>query len=101
MQVNHNTGDNSGQTVEECIFRLKEIISNELDMNLTTQDINEDMPLLENGLALDSVVLVEFISLIEHYFRVEFSEDDLQLSSFKNLKALAQHITSCMKGDRH
>ena len=53
---------------EIIIAKLKKIISEELDVNLGMGDIDEKTPLLESGeeksLGLDSITIVELISLI-------------------------------------
>jgi acyl carrier protein len=88
---------NTEKTCQEIISRLKKIIAEDLDVNLKIEDIDETVPLLEQGLALDSIVLVEFIGLIEHQFDIEFSESDLRIDVFKNLQVLAELIDSLQK----
>jgi acyl carrier protein len=98
MEVNKDAvSQNSEKTRQEIISRLKKIIAEELDVNLKIEDIDEAVPLLEQGLALDSIVLVEFIGLIEHHFGIEFSESDLRMDVFKNLQVLAELIDSLQK----
>ncbi|MDE5112458.1 MAG: phosphopantetheine-binding protein [Trichodesmium sp. St7_bin2_1] len=83
---------------EIIIAKLKKIISEELDVNLGTGDIDENTPLLESGeeksLGLDSITIVELISLIEQGFEIEFSDSELNPENFTNLKILADYITS-------
>lgn len=85
---------NEGVRHQEIISKLKKIIANELDVNLKIEDIDEAVSLLDQGLALDSIVLVEFIGLIEHHFGVQFSEADLRMDAFKNLQVLSELIVS-------
>ena len=59
---------------------------------IVVQKITLDVSLLEDGLGLDSIALVELISLIEENFNVQFGEDDLKLEAFANVQTLAQHI---------
>lgn len=71
---------------EIIIEKLKKIISEELDVNLGMGDIDENTPLLESGeeksLGLDSITIVELISLIEQGFEIEFSDSELNLLKF-------------------
>ena len=71
---------------EIIIAKLKKIISEELDVNLGIGDIDENTPLLESGeeksLGLDSITIVELISLIEQGFEIEFSDSELNLLKF-------------------
>ena len=83
---------------EIIIDKLKKIIAEELDVNLALEDIDENTPLLESGeeksLGLDSITIVELISLIEQGFEIEFSDSELNPENFANLKILADYITS-------
>jgi len=98
MEVNKDSVSQSAKkSREEIISGLKKIIAEDLDVNLKIEDIDESIPLLEQGLALDSIVLVEFIGLIEHHFDIEFSESDLRIDVFKNLQVLAELIDSLQK----
>lgn len=98
MEVNKDTvSQNAEKTRQEIISRLKKIIAEDLDVNLKIEDIDAAVPLLEQGLALDSIVLVEFIGLIEHHFGIEFSESDLRMDAFKNLQVLAELVDSLQK----
>lgn len=80
---------------EEMIDKLKHIIADELDVNLKIEDIDAEVPLFEEGLALDSVVLVELISFIEKRFGIELRDDALNMETFKNLAS----VTRVIKGE--
>jgi acyl carrier protein len=93
----HDVKSSSPQTpdvgdVADIIARLKRIIVEELDLRITAAEVTEDVPLLEGGLALDSIVLYELITLIEKRFGFEFADDNLHPEQFANLTVLAQHI---------
>jgi len=74
------------------IDQLKEIIAEELDANIQLAEIEVDTPLLEDGLGLDSIAIVELITLIEERFAIEFSEDDLTMEAFASIRTLSQWI---------
>ena len=78
---------------EAVIDQLKQIIANELDVNLRVEEIDSDAPLFEGGLGLDSVVIVEFITLIEERFEFRFSENELSMELFQNLRTVAQTVS--------
>lgn len=71
------------------IESLKEIISEELDANISRAEIGDETPLFEEGLGLDSVSLVELISLVEKKFDIKFSDSELNPESFSTVKILA------------
>ena len=74
------------------IEKLKEIIVDELDRDQTMESIDENESLFEDGIGLDSVVIMEFIVMIEEVFQFKFSEDELNIESFGSLAALGNVI---------
>ena len=82
---------------EVVINRLKDIISQELDSNIGREEIGDDMPLFEDGLGLDSVVLVELIALVEKDFRIKFADDELNPEAFSTVKILADTVVAKQK----
>ena len=77
---------------EQVVERIKRIVVEDLDVNLSYEDLDETVPLFEEGLGLDSVVLVELISFIEKRFNIELGDDALNMETFKNLQSVAQVI---------
>ena len=72
--------------------QIKRIVIEDLDLNLTYEDLDDTVPLFEDGLALDSVILVELISFIESRFEIQLQDDMLNTEAFKNLKSIARII---------
>jgi len=79
---------------QTAINELKKIIAEELDVNLTAEEIDENASLFEDGLGLDSIATVEFISLIEQHFGIEFCDGELNPELFSSLTVLADFLTS-------
>ncbi len=80
--------------VEQTIEELKDLIADNLDVNIHRDSINPDEPLLEEGLKLDSLAIVELITLSEEKFGIQFGENDLTMDAFANLRSLAGVISS-------
>jgi acyl carrier protein len=78
--------------VGDIIAELKRLLIEDLDARITAEMVTDDVPLLERGLGLDSIVLYEFITLIEKRFGFEFADQHLGTAIFENLTILAQHI---------
>jgi acyl carrier protein len=78
---------------DEVLERIKRIVAEDLDVNLAYEEIDETAPLFEEGLALDSVVLVELISFIEKRFNIELRDEALNLETFKSLQSVARVIS--------
>ena len=74
------------------VNQLKTLIAEKLDVNLKKEEIDESVPLFEDGLGLDSIAIVELIALTEKHFNIEFADSDLNLESFSNLNVLGDCI---------
>ncbi|HXU46980.1 MAG TPA: acyl carrier protein [Thermoanaerobaculia bacterium] len=79
-------------TSEQVVERIKRILVEDLDVNLTYEDLDETVPLFEDGLGLDSVVLVELIGFLERRFNIELRDDALNLETFKNLRSVGRLV---------
>jgi acyl carrier protein len=77
---------------EIVVEKIKRIVVEDLDVNLSYEDLNETVPLFEEGLGFDSVVLVELISFIEKRFNIEMGDEALNMDTFQNLGSVAQVI---------
>jgi acyl carrier protein len=77
---------------EQVLERVKRLVLEDLDVNLKYEDLDETVPLFEEGLALDSVLLVEMISFIEKRFNIELRDEALNRETFKNLQSVARVI---------
>jgi acyl carrier protein len=80
--------------LETIIEQLTTIIADKLDANIKREEITPQVPLFEDGLGLDSIMLVELISLVEENFGFRFAEDELDLKTFANLNTLAAFVAT-------
>jgi acyl carrier protein len=76
----------------EVVDQIKELIAGELDMNLEVPDIGEEDSLFEDGLGLDSIAIVEFITVLEDRFNFHFAEMDLTKELFQNISTVADVV---------
>jgi acyl carrier protein len=83
-------GENMNKS--EVVDQIKELIASELDANLTVAEIGEGDSLFEDGLGLDSVAIVEFITILEDRFKVQFSDMDLTKEMFRNISTIADSV---------
>lgn len=77
---------------DQVLEQVKRIVVEDLDVNLKYEDLDETVPLFEEGLALDSVILVELIGFIEKRFSIELGDEALNTETFKNLQSVARVI---------
>jgi acyl carrier protein len=79
-------------SVADVAQRLKQILVEDLLLNVTLDEIRDDYSLLDEGLALDSIVLEEFIVQIEDQFGVRIDDRSLNVGLFANLSTLAAFV---------
>jgi len=73
---------------------MKDIIVNELDANITMEDIRDDISLYDDGLGLDSIAVINFIVLIERRFGMNFEETEISSRLFSNINNLSEFVYS-------
>lgn len=78
--------------LESIKFALKQIIINDLKVDISLENIKDEDSLYEDGVGLDSINIVEFIVLIEERFSINIEEIDS--SMFASLQSLAYFINS-------
>ena len=78
---------------EETKLKLKEIIANDLDVNIKMEEIKDDVSLFEEGIGLDSISIVNFIVLVEKKFNMFFAEEEMSTRLFDSIDTLAQAIS--------
>ena len=80
--------------LEHIIEDLRHLIADKLDRNIPLDAIDPEAPLLGEGLNLDSLAIVELITVSEEHFGIEFGEDDLTIEAFANVRTLAGVIAA-------
>jgi len=83
-------GDNMNKS--KVVDQIKELIAGELDVNLSVAEIGENDSLFEDGLGLDSVEIVEFITILEDHFKIQFSDMDLTKEMFRSISTIADFV---------
>lgn len=79
---------------QEIINKLKDLIVYELDINVKKEELSDDSPLLEGGIGLDSISIVNLIVLIEKNFNIRFQDEEITMDLFSDLNTLASFIES-------
>jgi acyl carrier protein len=83
---------NTLTSASEIVPQLKQILVGDLLLDVTLDQIPDDYSLLEDGLALDSIVIEEFIAKIEDRFGVRFDDRVLDSALLSNLRALGAFV---------
>jgi len=71
--------------MKDTILRIKTIISEKLDVSCDLDKVNPEISLLEDGIGLDSISIVNFIVMVEKEFGISFNEEDLSMDMFSSL----------------
>jgi acyl carrier protein len=79
---------------QEIITKLKDLIVYELDINIKREELSDDSPLLEGGIGLDSISIVNLIVLIEKNFNIRFQDEEITMDLFSDLNTLSSFIES-------
>jgi acyl carrier protein len=77
----------------DVVGQIKQILVEGLQVNIKVDEIPDDYSLLEDGLALDSILIAELIALIESRFGLRFDDRDLEVEMFENLGVLAAFVS--------
>jgi acyl carrier protein len=76
------------------IQELKRMLVDDLQVRLVPDQIPDDCSLMEDGLALDSILIAELIAKIEDRFGLQFDDRVLEPDLFNNLSMLAGFVLS-------
>lgn len=79
---------------QEIISKLKDLIVYELDINVKREELSDDSPLLEGGIGLDSISIVNLIVLVEKNFNIRFQDEEITMDLFSDLNTLSSFIES-------
>ncbi|MEN5196998.1 acyl carrier protein [Sphingobacterium faecium] len=87
--------------MKDTIARVKQILSEKLDISYNLEEITPDISLLEDGIGLDSISIVNLIVMIETEFKISFDEEDLSMDMFSNLNKLCEVIENKVNKRTH
>lgn len=89
-----------GFTMSSVLAALAHIVV-KLGITADGEPIDAHVPLLEGGLGLDSIVVLELVAAIENHFQIKLPVEDLNTERFANLAAVARLvITAAQAGGR-
>jgi acyl carrier protein len=83
---------------DSVIQTLKAILAAKVAGDLDADEISDEEPLMDGGLNLDSIGIVELIGLVETEFDFQFQDSDLRTATFENVTTLADVISSRLNG---
>jgi len=79
--------------MEELKAQIKEMIVRDLKLQgVKPEEIEDEAPLFEEGLGLDSLDAVELVVLVQKHFDVQIEDMDEGQAAFRSIKTLAEFI---------
>lgn len=86
--------------VQAIALELKRLLLEDLKVSVDEDKLAPHVPLLDDGLGLDSITLFELIALIEKRYEITFRVESLNSEVFANLTAVARQICSMLDQSR-
>ena len=78
------------QERSQVLAKIKRIVINNLNLDLSEDQIDDDSPLFGTGLGLDSIDALDLVIGIEEGFSIKVGEDELYV--FKSVNSLVDYI---------
>jgi len=78
--------------MSDVVEQLRKIVAEKLDVNLTYEEVDPEVTLFEEGLGMDSIAVMEFITQIENHFGFKFAEEELDMELFQNVNMVADMV---------
>ncbi|MBU0483421.1 MAG: acyl carrier protein [Proteobacteria bacterium] len=84
--------------MEELKKQIKEMVVRDLKLQgVDPAKIDDNTPLFEEGLGLDSLDAVELVVLVQKHFDVQIDDMDEGQAAFKSINTLAEFIAEKRK----
>ena len=83
---------------EKIIGSLKSVLVDDMHSKVERDQIDLSTALMDGGLDLDSVAIVELIGAVEDRFGIQFDDSDLRMTTFQDVNSLAQVIAKRLAG---
>ena len=85
--------DNKEQAIAEIRAKLKILLVEQLSLeDVVAEDIEDDAPLFNEGLGLDSLDAVEIVVILQRHFGVEVKDMEMGRKIFQSVATLADYV---------
>jgi acyl carrier protein len=82
---------------EEIKSRIKKVLVNKLLKDSERGDIENDTPLIELGVGVDSVATLELVVALEKEFEISIDENDVNLELLATVNSISDYISRRME----
>jgi acyl carrier protein len=83
--------------MQDVEARIKRIIVEKLELGTKTKQLTSETPLIDGGLNMDSINVLELISLIEEEFGIVVGDEDMNIELLGNIGSLAAYVRTQMQ----
>jgi acyl carrier protein len=83
--------------MQDVEARIKRIIVEKLELGTKTKQLTFETPLIDGGLNMDSINVLELISLIEEEFGIVVGDEDMNIELLGNIGSLAAYVRTQMQ----
>ncbi len=78
----------------ELLHEIKQLLISSLHLERTPETIDDQAPLFQTGLGLDSIDALELAVAIERTYRVSIPDEKVGKQAFASVAALADYVAS-------
>lgn len=78
----------------ELLHEIKQLLISSLHLERTPESIDDQAPLFQTGLGLDSIDALELAVAIERTYRVSIPDEKVGKQAFASVAALADYVAS-------
>ena len=78
--------------MEDLKKQVKELIISSLNLDMTPDAIDDDAPMFQTGLGLDSIDALELAVAIERTFKVTIPDEAVGKRAFSSVNALTAYV---------
>lgn len=82
---------------KEIKGRIKRVLINKLLEGFKPEDIQDDAPLIELGVGVDSVATLELIVALEEEFHIAIDESEVDQELISTINTISDYISKRMK----
>jgi acyl carrier protein len=74
-------------------LRVKKVLTENLLKDMEADELENDAPLIEFGVGVDSVSRLEFLVALEEEFHVKLDEGEITPAFFETVDSIAEHLS--------
>lgn len=79
--------------MDDVAGRVRKVLEASLPQDVITENIDDEFPLVELGVGIDSVARLELLVALEQEFRVRLDEEEITPEFFESVGAMSRHIS--------